>query len=230
MRSASVSSFTPTLLVGDASAAVQLTGVALDPTSSVRAVRFEAATTCTAGSSSSNTVVVPNFALATANGALTVLTLPMSGTSGFAAGAYAVCVDYAWATAAVPSYQRVGGVGAFVLAGTVSSFTPSALANSASVSITLTGEAVSAAAVTGSVRAVRFEQAATCTASTASANPVVVPSSITDSDASMTEVVASLSGTGGLSAGCWSVCVDWAASSTVPLYMQATSSCVLVGK
>lgn len=108
----------------------------------------------------------------------------------------------------------------------MSSFTTSVLESTASV-IVIAGVQLSS---TTTVRNVRFEQSATCTAAAISANNVVVPSS-SSSDVTFSTLSVTLAASG-LSAGDWSVCVDWAASPVAPSFLRVgvASSFVRVGQ
>lgn len=113
-------SFTRTVLAGDTTAVITLTGVALDPAASsgsVRSVVFEMAATCTADmASSSNTIVSVAAASMSANAQLTALSIPLSSTVGLSAGSWSVCVDWR-ASGVSSSYVRVGTTSASILAG-----------------------------------------------------------------------------------------------------------------
>lgn len=119
MCTGSVNSFTSTVLAGDSSATVTVTGIALDPMTSrgsVRSIRFELAETCTATSASANSVAQPVFAAVSASADLLELRVPLVNTTGLSGGQWSVCVDWV-AASVVPSFVRVGNSSLYVTVG-----------------------------------------------------------------------------------------------------------------
>lgn len=106
-------------------------------------------------------------------------------------------------------------------AGSVSLFTPTVLASQADQIVTLTGIALDSLTGRGSVRGVRFERSASCSNGTSSSAPAVSPLMTAVSwNAEFSELVVPLVNTSGLSAGLWSVCVDWAGYLADPNYVR----------
>lgn len=102
--------------------------------------------------------------------------------------------------------------------------------------ITLAGNLLDPTPVTGTVRAVRFEQANTCSSGVTPSSPTVdIPTAnlaVAAVDYSMLTV--SLAGTVGLTASVpsttWSVCVDFTISGATTQFMQAGSITVFQGE
>lgn len=110
--------FTPTVLAGDGTASVVLTGAGLSAipvTGSVRSVRFELSSLCSPGAATNNTVATPTMGSVSANASETALTVPLPG-GGLSAGLWSVCVDWT-ASAVSPLYTRVGYATQFVEVG-----------------------------------------------------------------------------------------------------------------
>lgn len=116
-------------------------------------------------------------------------------------------------------------------AGDVATFTPSVLANVITTPITLSGSGLNSASLFGSVRALRFEQSAVCSPGAATNNTVVAVSIVSLSTDDMEEVLTVPLPNGGLSAGLWSICIDWRAYvSTNYVRVGASAAFVKVGE
>lgn len=259
MIAGGVANFTSSLLANDESLPVVLFGSGLDPSSergSVRGIRFELASSCTAGAQSNNSVIDVGASALGANEGNSILTIPLSGTGGFSVGRWSVCVDWS-ATAETPTYARVGTSNAYVqvgsfsssmifilfffftvlkgfscailTAGGVSDFTPTVLVNDASQVVTISGVGLDPDSIVGSVRSVRFENALTCTASGSSNNTIVTPVfGQVSTNAAKTLLVVPLAGTSGLSGGLWSVCIDWTAFNNSDLYVRVGNASAVI--
>lgn len=225
-RTGGVTSFTRSLLLSVSTTAVTVTGVALDATAttgSVRALRFELSSTCTATGTPSNSYVTPTIAAVTSNAGLTAMTVPLPASGLNVAGLWSVCVD--WTAAASTNFVRVGPAAMYIEVAAATSVTPTTtvLAGVNTATVNVAGVALDVTATTGSVRAVRFERASTCTSGSSSVNSVVTPTFGTVSNnGAFTQLSVPLSSTSGLSAGTWSVCIDYTAATASPTYVKVT--------
>lgn len=114
------------------------------------------------------------------------------------------------------------------------SFTPTVLEGDSTAFVYLLGVGLDTDAVVGTIRSLRFERAVTCSPTVNTTNPA----SMTDLSQALlasnfSSLSVPLSQFGGLSAGVWSLCIDWTASTSVDPYVQLQSSNtsnVLVGE
>lgn len=94
------------MLANLASESVRITGIALDATDSVRAVRFEPAASCSVTTAGSVMGTVTASGNMTRDSSASELTVYVGGT-GLAPQVYAVCIDYL-ANSAAGAFERVG--------------------------------------------------------------------------------------------------------------------------
>lgn len=123
-------------------------------------------------------------------------------------------------------------VHAICFVGTVDTFTATVIAGDVSRNVSLAGSGLWEDSVRGSVRGVRFELASTCTSGSSSSNTVVTAAVSGYASNGVRSAMSVMLPDGGLSAGLWSVCVDWTASVSVPSYVRvgASSAYVEVGE
>ncbi|MDR3410941.1 MAG: hypothetical protein P4L87_08380, partial [Formivibrio sp.] len=212
---ASVTSFSPlTVLSGaaGASTSVTITGLGLDATNSIRAVKFSVGTSC-----ASPTVSAQSFANVGGSGN-TQLSVALPTGTGLSAATYSVCVDLLAGTAG--TYVNAGSGELFV--GSVTSFSPLTVlsgAAGASTSVTITGLGLDA---TNSIRAIKFAVGTSC------ASPTVTAQSYANVGGSgNTQMSVTLPSPGGLGADAYSVCVDFLAG-TAGTYVSAGSGQLFV--
>lgn len=98
----------PQVLASDASLVVTLIGSGLSSTS-VRAIRFERAQTCTSDPAvSSGNVVLDVVGTPVTATQYQQMTISFTGTAGLGVGSWSLCVD--WTVSATPSLQKVGAL------------------------------------------------------------------------------------------------------------------------
>lgn len=237
----------------DSTHVVTVTGFGLDPTAttgSVKAVRFEASTTCTATTATVNNVVTIATANLSASADFTELYVSLAGVGGFASGSgpWAVCVHLVVPGVSTVNFQQVSSaqlvtVGErnlrllvplcfrvrshspfFCASVSAISFSPTVLLPNESTSlITISGVNLDSTPTSGSIRALRLEKASTCTSTLASGNSLigVALASIT-TNVLKNEAVLSIAG--GVNVGRWSVCLDWQLASGVVKYVSVSST------